>query len=196
MTRVAVYPGTFDPVTNGHIDVMERSLRLFDRVYVGVFDNVSKSVLFSNQERIDMIRQATAHLPGLEVETFHSLLVDYAKARSACAIIRGLRAVSDFDYEFQMTQMNRKLDSVTETVFMMPSEEYVYVSSRLIKEVVGLGGRVTGLVPDVVEATLMQRLGKRRWRGTYDTRTTHGRVHGIAHPESFDHRPDAARPGP
>ena len=161
MTRVAVYPGTFDPVTNGHIDVMERSLRLFDRVYVGVFDNVSKSVLFSNQERIDMIRQTTAHLPGLEVETFHSLLVDYAKARGACAIIRGLRAVSDFDYEFQMTQMNRKLDSVTETVFMMPSEEYVYVSSRLIKEVVGLGGRVTGLVPDVVEATLMQRLGKR-----------------------------------
>jgi pantetheine-phosphate adenylyltransferase len=162
MARVAVYPGTFDPVTNGHIDVMERSLRLFDRVYVGVFDNVSKSVLFSNQERIDMIRQVTAHLPGLEVEAFHSLLVDYAKARGACAIIRGLRAVSDFDYEFQMTLMNRKLDSVTETVFMMPSEEYVYVSSRLIKEVVGLGGRVTGLVPDVVEATLMQRLGKRR----------------------------------
>jgi pantetheine-phosphate adenylyltransferase len=162
MARVAVYPGTFDPVTNGHIDVMARSLRLFDRVFVGVFDNVSKSVLFSNQERIDMIRQCTAHLPGLEVETFHSLLVDYAKARGACAIIRGLRAVSDFDYEFQMTQMNRKLDAVTETVFMMPSEEYVYVSSRLIKEVVGLGGRVTGLVPDVVEATLMQRLGKRR----------------------------------
>lgn len=161
MTRVAVYPGTFDPVTNGHIDVMERSLRLFDRVYVGVFDNVSKSVLFSNQERIDMIRQATAHLPGLEVETFHALLVDYAKARGACAIIRGLRTVSDFDYEFQMTLMNRKLDSATETVFMMPSKEYVYVSSRLIKEVVGLGGRVTGLVPDVVEATLMQRLGKR-----------------------------------
>ena len=109
-----------------------------------------------------MIRQATAHLPGLEVETFHSLLVDYAKARGACAIIRGLRAVSDFDYEFQMTLMNRKLDSLTETVFMMPSEEYVYVSSRLIKEVVGLGGRVTGLVPDFVEAALMQRLGKRR----------------------------------
>jgi pantetheine-phosphate adenylyltransferase len=162
MARVAIYPGTFDPVTRGHIDVMERSLRLFDRVYVGVFDNVSKSVLFSNQERIDMIRQATAHLPGLEVEAFHSLLVDYAKARGACAIIRGLRAVSDFDYEFQMTLMNRKLDSVTETVFMMPSEEYVYVSSRLIKEVVGLGGRVTGLVPDFVEAALMQRLGKRR----------------------------------
>jgi pantetheine-phosphate adenylyltransferase len=158
---VAVYPGTFDPVTNGHINVMERSLRLFDRVYVGVFDNVSKSVLFSNQERIDMIRQVTAHLLGLEVETFHALLVDYAKARGACAIIRGLRAVSDFDYEFQMTLMNRKLDSETETVFMMPSEEYVYVSSRLIKEVVGLGGRVTGLVPDVVEATLMQRLGTR-----------------------------------
>ena len=162
MARVAIYPGTFDPVTRGHIDIMERSLRLFDQVYVGVFDNVSKSVLFSNQERIDMIRQATAHLPGLEVEAFHSLLVDYAKARGACAIIRGLRAVSDFDYEFQMTLMNRTLDSVTETVFMMPSEEYVYVSSRLIKEVVGLGGRVTGLVPDFVEAALMQRLGKRR----------------------------------
>jgi pantetheine-phosphate adenylyltransferase len=162
MARVAVYPGTFDPVTNGHLDVMVRSLRLFDRVYVGVFDNVSKSVLFSNQERVEMIRQATAHLPGLEVETFHSLLVDYAKARGACAIIRGLRAVSDFDYEFQMTLMNRKLDSMTETVFMMPSEEYVYVSSRLIKEVVGLGGRVTGLVPDFVETALVQHLGKRR----------------------------------
>jgi pantetheine-phosphate adenylyltransferase len=162
MGRVAVYPGTFDPVTNGHIDVMERSLRLFDKVCVGVFDNLAKSVLFSNAERIDMIRKATSHLRGLEVEAFHSLLVDYAKARGACAIIRGLRAVSDFDYEFQMTLMNRKLDSLTETVFMMPSEEYVYVSSRLIKEVVGLGGRVTGLVPDFVEDALMQRLGNRR----------------------------------
>jgi pantetheine-phosphate adenylyltransferase len=162
MERVAVYPGTFDPVTNGHIDLMERSRRLFDRVYVGVFDNFSKSVLFSNQERIDMIRKATAHLPGIEVEAFHSLLVDYARARGACAIIRGLRAVSDFDYELQMTLMNRKMDSLTETVFLMPSEQYVYVSSRLIKEVVGLGGRVTGLVPDFVEEALMQRLSQRR----------------------------------
>jgi len=162
MGRVAVYPGTFDPVTHGHIDIMERSLRLFDRLYVGVFDNLSKSVLFSNQERIEMIRKATSHLPSLEVEAFNSLLVDYAKARGACAIIRGLRAVSDFDYEFQMTLMNRKLDSIVETVFMMPSEEYVYVSSRLIKEVVSLGGRVTGLVPDFVEEALIQRLGQRR----------------------------------
>jgi pantetheine-phosphate adenylyltransferase len=161
MGRVAVYPGTFDPVTNGHIDLMERSLRLFDRVYVGVFDNLAKSVLFSNDERIEMIRKATCHLRGLEVEAFDSLLVAYGKARGACAIIRGLRAVSDFDYEFQMTLMNRKQDAMTETVFMMPSEEYVYVSSRLIKEVVSLGGRVTGLVPDFVEAALMQRLGKR-----------------------------------
>ena len=162
MGRVAVYPGTFDPVTNGHIDLMQRSLRLFDKVYVGVFDNVSKSVLFSNAERIAMIRRATSHLRGLEVEAFHSLLVDYAKERGACAIIRGLRAVSDFDYEFQMTLMNRKLDSITETVFMTPSEEYVYVSSRLIKEVVGLGGKVTGLVPDFVEEALMARIGTNR----------------------------------
>jgi pantetheine-phosphate adenylyltransferase len=161
MARIAVYPGTFDPVTHGHIDLMERSLRLFDKVYVGVFNNLAKSVLFSNQERIEMIRKATAHLPGLEVEAFNSLLVDYAKARAACAIVRGLRAVSDFDYEFQMTLMNRKLDAIVETVFMTPSEEYVYVSSRLIKEVVSLGGRVTGLVPDFVEDALMQRLGKR-----------------------------------
>jgi len=161
MGRVAVYPGTFDPVTNGHIDLMERSLRLFDKVYVGVFDNLAKSVLFSNGERIEMIRKATSHLRGLEVEAFDSLLVAYAKVRGACAIIRGLRAVSDFDYEFQMTLMNRKQDAMTETVFMMPSEEYVYVSSRLIKEVVSLGGQVTGLVPDFVEETLMQRLGKR-----------------------------------
>jgi pantetheine-phosphate adenylyltransferase len=109
-----------------------------------------------------MIRKATAHLRGIEVEAFNSLLVDYAKARGACAIIRGVRAVSDFDYEFQMTLMNRKLDSMTETVFMTPSEEYVYVSSRLIKEVVSLGGRVTGLVPDFVEEALMQRLGRSR----------------------------------
>jgi pantetheine-phosphate adenylyltransferase len=162
MERVAVYPGTFDPVTNGHIDLMERSLRLFDKVYVGVFDNLSKSVLFSNQERLEMIRKATAHLQGIEIEAFHSLLVDYARARGACAIIRGLRAVSDFDYELQMTLMNRKMDSVTETVFLMPSEQYVYVSSRLIKEVVSLGGRVTGLVPDFVEAALVQRLSQRR----------------------------------
>jgi pantetheine-phosphate adenylyltransferase len=162
MERVAVYPGTFDPVTNGHIDLMERSLRLFDKVYVGVFDNLSKSVLFSNAERIEMIRKATAHLRGIEVEAFRSLLVDYAKARGACAIIRGLRAISDFDYEFQMTLMNRKLDPVTETVFMTPSQPYVHVSSRLIKEVVSLGGQVTGLVPDFVEETLMQRLGAQR----------------------------------
>ena len=162
MARVAVYPGTFDPVTHGHIDLMERSLRLFDKVYVGVFDNLSKAVLFSNQERIEMIRKATSHLPGLEVEAFNSLLVDYARARGACAIIRGLRAVSDFDYEFQMTLMNRKLDAIVETVFMTPSEEYVYVSSKLIKEVVSLGGQVTGLVPDFVEEALTQRLGKPR----------------------------------
>jgi pantetheine-phosphate adenylyltransferase len=159
MARAAVYPGTFDPVTYGHIDLMERSLRLFDKIYVGVFNNLSKALLFSNQERIDMIRKATSHLDGLEVEAFNSLLVDYAKARGACAIIRGVRAVSDFDYEFQMTLMNRKLDTQVETVFMTPSEEYVYVSSRLIKEVVSLGGRVTGLVPDFVEETLRQRLG-------------------------------------
>jgi len=162
MAKVAVYPGTFDPLTNGHIDLMERGLRMFDKIYVGVFDNIAKSVLFASEERVEMIRKATAHLAGIEVEAFHSLLVDYAKARGACAIIRGLRAVSDFDYEFQMTLMNRKLDSEVETVFMMPSEEYVYVSSRLIKEVVGLGGQVTGLVPAFVEEALMQRIGRRR----------------------------------
>lgn len=160
MDRAAIYPGTFDPVTNGHIDLMERSLRLFDKLYVGVFDNLSKSVLFSNAERIEMIRKATSHLRGIEVESFRSLLVDYAKARGACAIIRGLRAVSDFDYEFQMTLMNRTLDPVTETIFMTPSAPYVHVSSRLIKEVVSLGGQVTGLIPDFVEEALLQRLGK------------------------------------
>ena len=161
MERVAVYPGTFDPITNGHIDLMERGLRMFDKIYVGVFDNVAKSVLFSSEERVEMIRKATTHLRGLEVEPFHSLLVDFAKAKGACAIIRGLRAISDFDYEFQMTLLNRKLDSQMKTVFMMPSEEYVYVSSRLIKEVVGLGGQVTGLVPAFVEEALQQRLGER-----------------------------------
>ena len=161
MDKVAVYPGTFDPITNGHLDLMVRGLRMFDKLSVGVFDNIAKSVLFSSEERVEMIRKATAHLRGLEVEPFHSLLVDYAKAKGACAIIRGLRAVSDFDYELQMTLMNRKLDSIVETVFLMPSEEYVYVSSRLIKEVVSLGGDVTGLVPAFVGEALIQRLGRR-----------------------------------
>jgi pantetheine-phosphate adenylyltransferase len=161
MDKVAVYPGTFDPITNGHLDLMVRGLRMFDKLSVGVFDNVAKSVLFSSEERVEMIRKATSHLQGLEVEPFHSLLVDYAKAKGACAILRGLRAVSDFDYELQMTLMNRKLDSIVETVFLMPSEEYVYVSSRLIKEVVSLGGDVTGLVPGFVGEALIQRLGAR-----------------------------------
>lgn len=162
MEKVAVYPGTFDPITNGHLDLMVRGLRMFGQIYVGVFDNIAKSVLFSSEERVEMIRKATSHLRGIEVESFDSLLVAYAKVRGACAIIRGLRAVSDFDYEFQMTLMNRKQDVEMETVFMMPSEEYVYVSSRLIKEVVSLGGHVTGLVPDFVEEALLQKLGKRK----------------------------------
>ena len=162
MDRVAVYPGTFDPVTNGHIDLMERSLRLFDRIYVGVFDNLSKSVLFSNAERIEMIRKATAHLRGIEVESFHSLLVDYAKARGGCAIIRGLRAVSDFDYEFQLATMSRHLSDEVDYVFLTPSEQFMFISSTLVREIAGLGGDVTKFVHPMVDEALRTAWQRRK----------------------------------
>ena len=155
--RLAVYPGTFDPITNGHLDIIERGSRLFDRINVAILENLDKSPLFSLEERVALIREAVSPRAHVTVSTFSGLLVDYARRIHANAIVRGLRAVSDFEYEFQMALMNRRLDPRIETVFMTPREEYSFVSSRLVKEVFRLGGDLRGLVPDAV----LRRLGER-----------------------------------
>ncbi|HEX5475366.1 MAG TPA: pantetheine-phosphate adenylyltransferase [Vicinamibacterales bacterium] len=154
---VAIYPGSFDPLTNGHVDIIQRGARLFDRIIVAVLLNLEKSPLFTVRERVEVARDVFSALPNVEVDTFDGLLVEYARTRQATAIVRGLRAVSDFEYEMQMALMNRRLNDAVETVFMMPAEPYTYVSSRLVKEVVALGGSVTGLVPASVEALLRDK---------------------------------------
>ena len=155
--RVAVFPGSFDPMTNGHVDIIERGCAIFDRVIVAVLINADKTPLFSVDERVSIIREVCASRPSVEVDTFDGLLVDYARRKGATALIRGLRAVSDFEYEFQMALMNRRLNHDLETVFLMPAEQYTYTSSRLIKEVFRLGGAVSGLVPPLVEQRLRQK---------------------------------------
>ena len=155
--RVAIYPGTFDPLTNGHVDIILRGARLFDRIVVGILHNRDKTPLFSVQERVDMAREVFASEPTVEVATFAGLLVDFARAKGAHVIVRGLRAVSDFEYEFQMALMNRRLVPEIETVFMMPAESYTYIRSRLIREVFALGGPISGLVPETVEARMRER---------------------------------------
>lgn len=152
--RLALYPGSFDPLTNGHVDIILRGAQLFDRILVAVLVNEEKKPLFSAEERVSLVREVFREYPNVEVDTFDGLLVDYARRRRATAIVRGLRAVSDFEYEFQMALMNRHLEPTLETVFMMPAEQYTYLSSRLIKEVFSLGGDVRGLVPPTVEARL------------------------------------------
>ena len=158
MSTLAVYPGSFDPLTNGHVDIISRGARLFDRIIVAVLINAEKSPLFSIDERVDIARAVFQDRPNVEVDTFDGLLVDYVARRKAQVIVRGLRAVSDFEFEFQMALMNRRLDAAIETIFMMPAEQYTYISSRLIKEVFSLGGRVNGLVPDLVEQRLRQKV--------------------------------------
>jgi pantetheine-phosphate adenylyltransferase len=163
MKRIAVYPGTFDPVTNGHIDLLQRSLRAFDRVVVGIAANPKKQPLFSLKERIDMFRESLRGMRGARnvvIEGFDGLLVDYAREKGATGIIRGLRAVSDFEYEMQMALMNRRLDSVIETVFLMPSEEYSFITSTIVKEVASYGGDISSLVPAVVVKRLKRKFGK------------------------------------
>lgn len=161
MTRRAIYPGSFDPLTNGHLDIIERSLKLFDEVVVAILRNQSKAPLFTVEERLDVIRRTTGH-DRVRVDTFDGLLVEYAVAQGATAIVRGIRAVSDYEYELQMALMNRRIEPRIETVFLMSAEAYSYVSSRLVKEVAGLGGNVNGLVPPIVEARLAERLALRR----------------------------------
>jgi len=155
--KLAVYPGSFDPLTNGHVDIIERGTRLFDKIIVAILVNVEKSPLFSMEERIDIVREVFKGRPNVEVDTFDGLLVDYVAKRKADVIVRGLRALSDFETEFQMALMNRRLGPHIETVFMMPAEQYTYISSRLIKEVFSLGGQVRGLVPAIVERRLSEK---------------------------------------
>jgi pantetheine-phosphate adenylyltransferase len=157
-TSVAIYPGSFDPVTNGHLDLIERGEKMFDLVIVAVLQNVDKQPLFTVPERVEMLREVTKQWPAVEVDVFKGLLVDYARKRGAGVILRGIRAVSDYEYELQMALMNRKLEPTLETVFMMPADKYSYVSSRLVREVAQAGGPVKGLVPDVVEQKLREKL--------------------------------------
>lgn len=156
-TRIAVYPGSFDPLTNGHVDIILRGSRLFDGIIVAILENVDKRPLFTVAERVAIIREVFQDQPNVEVDTFQGLLVEYIKRRQATVIVRGLRAVADFDFEMQRALMNRHLSPGVETVFMMPAEQYTYVSSRLVKEVAALGGSVKGLVPPTVEARLEMR---------------------------------------
>jgi pantetheine-phosphate adenylyltransferase len=155
--RVALYPGSFDPLTNGHLDILARARRLADRVVVAVLENDAKTPLFSVPERIAMIRAIVGGDPAVSLRSFQGLLVDVAQASGATLIVRGLRAVSDYEYELQMALMNRRLSPTVETVFLMAKEEYSYVSSRLVKEVARLGGDVSGLVPDSVRQKLLAR---------------------------------------
>jgi pantetheine-phosphate adenylyltransferase len=154
---IAIYPGSFDPLTNGHVDIIQRGSRLFDRIVVAILLNIEKAPLFTVPERVDIAREVFAGYPNVEVDTFDGLLVDYARRKTASVIVRGLRAISDFEYEMQMALMNRHLNPEVETVFMMPAEPYTYVSSRLVKEVVALGGSVHRLVPELVESRLRDK---------------------------------------
>jgi pantetheine-phosphate adenylyltransferase len=156
--RRAIYPGSFDPVTNGHLDVIDRARKLFDEVVVAVAHNDQKHPLFTLAERLDFLRQVTASLPGVKIAPLDGLLVEFAVQRNAHAVVRGLRAVSDFEFEFQMALMNRKLEATVETIFLMPKEEYTYLSSRIVKEIARLGGDVGGFVPPCVVESFTRKL--------------------------------------
>ena len=164
MKRVAIYPGSFDPPTNGHLDLIERSAKIFDELVVAILINEEKQPLFSIDERCAMLRDMTRRFDNVSIDTFNGLLVDYAVSRGAQAVIRGIRAISDYEYELQMALMNRKLQPRVETVFMMPAEAYSYVSSRLVKEIFRLGGSVKGLVPQLVETRLQEKVNGRTAR--------------------------------
>ncbi len=158
MKKRAIYPGTFDPITNGHLDVIKRALELFDIVYVAIVHNVSKKTLFTPQERLTLIKEVTKGVKGVEAEIFQGLVVDYARKKNVRTLIRGLRAISDFDYEFQMALTNRKLSKSVETIFLMPSEDNFYISSKLIKEIAVLGGSVEQFVPRPVAKAMRKKI--------------------------------------
>lgn len=156
--RRAIYPGSFDPITNGHLDVLQRAAGIFDNLIIAVARDNAKQSLFSVDERVELIRNAAAEIPGIEVMPFEGLLVDFARKHKACALVRGLRAVSDFEFEFQLALMNRKLEPNLETLFLMPREEYTYISSRLVKEICRLGGHIEQFVPPNVAVALRAKL--------------------------------------
>jgi pantetheine-phosphate adenylyltransferase len=154
----AIYPGSFDPLTNGHLDLIERGSKIFEELIVAILRNSEKDPLFSEPERREMLEEMVRRYPNVRVDTFDGLLVDYAMRKNAQAVLRGIRAISDYEYELQMALMNRKLQPQLETVFMMPAEAYTYLSSRLVKEVFRLGGSVRGLVPELVEQRLIEKM--------------------------------------
>ena len=156
--RTVIYPGSFDPLTNGHLDVIQRATKLFDRVIVAVAQNESKNPLFTLKERVDLVAGCVKHLPQVEADAFDGLLVNYVEKRSAQAIIRGLRAVSDFEFEFQLALMNRKLNERVETIFMMPKDTYTFLSSRIVKEIARLGGDVSEFVPPLAQKALAAKM--------------------------------------
>ena len=156
-TVIAIYPGSFDPITSGHLDVIERGSRLFDRLIVAILLNDEKDPLFSVEERMEMLREVLSAFPNVEVDHFEGLLVDYASARGATVLLRGIRAISDYEKELQMALMNRRLRPEIETLFLMAGEAHSFISSRLVKEVIALGGNIKGLVPPAVEARLRKR---------------------------------------
>lgn len=162
IVRTAIYPGSFDPLTNGHIDVAVRAAKLFDQVIVAVAENEAKNPLFTQAQRVELTRQSIGNLPNIHVESFSGLLVRYVAQRGACAIVRGLRAVSDFEFEFQLALMNRKLDEQIETIFLMPRDTYSFLSSRIVKEIARLGGDISQFVPAPVEAALKTTLVRPR----------------------------------
>lgn len=157
MQRIAIYPGSFDPVTNGHLDILERGLKLFDKIIFAVLLNSSKKPLFSVEERIELIRASVSQFPGVEVDSFDGLTVEYAKKCNAQAILRGMRAVSDFEYEFQLALMNRRLEREIQTVFLMTGMRWIFTSSSIIKEAARFGGDISDMVPDVVRDALVKR---------------------------------------
>jgi len=155
---IVIYPGSFDPTTNGHLDLIERGAKIFEELVVAILRNSEKTPMFSVAERLQMLRALTAHLKNVRIDTFDGLMVEYAKSLEATCILRGIRAISDYEYELQMALMNRKLEPTLETVFMMPADKYSYVSSRLVREVAQAGGPVKGLVPEMVEQKLREKL--------------------------------------
>jgi pantetheine-phosphate adenylyltransferase len=159
--RTAIYPGSFDPITNGHLDVVQRATKLFDRVVVAVARNESKQPLFTLEERVDMVARAVKHLPEVQADSFGGLLVEYVDKRGAQAVVRGLRAISDFEFEFQLAIMNRKLNERFETIFMMPKDTYTFLSSRIVKEMASLGADVRDFVPEHVRAALEAKTGRK-----------------------------------
>jgi pantetheine-phosphate adenylyltransferase len=161
----AIYPGSFDPITNGHLDLIQRGARMFDCLIVSILRNESKEPLFSVEERMEMLREVVRVYPNVEVDSFGGLLVEYAAEHDAKVLLRGIRAISDYEYELQMALMNRRLSPDIETVFLLANEAYSFISSRLVKEVFGLGGNISGLVPPSVEAQMQRRLSKTQLKG-------------------------------